>query len=589
MRIHRLLLFIFILVVVICCQASSESDSSIEDADEDEDYDIVGINPNYEEPPDETDEYDTDVEDEDTDIDEDDTKGILAKALAKTRKSPQFFKRNRAKITIAVALFAFRREIGHFLLRLITVKSIYVNKETGEMVVHRRLNLSPTSVLKIIIFLDLMRRIQKGDSDSDVSLVAMGPQGAFLAPLLSMIKDPGNTAFVPPVEQHWTFERLNERYERDVLAFEKALVPPSSRRSMGFQRAKNGPTAASRKVVGNTTLSSNDTVIVMDLTGLTQSVSQIPMLRDQVSFLLTHLRAQRTKAIESIDKNGTLTKDIQATKTTDEPLPKVELEIVVLLESPGGSAADYGLAAEQILRLRREPGIDVTICVDRVAASGGYMIACCSSPGRLYAAPFALLGSIGVIGTAINIDSLLQGYGVTPLVFRGGKAKAPVGLIGEVTKEGIAKVQSMVDATHAAFKHHVATARPVLLESIDAIATGDVWLATDGLKVGLVDRIISSDEYVGERLREGASVLRLIKYDKRRGIHFPPLGAGQMLPRSFHKSLKATFVDLPAVISKLSELLGVSSSSIADAPTLSSDVVKSFSAAQVQATSSPSL
>ena len=72
------------------------------------------------------------------------------------------------------------------------------------------------------------------------------------------------------------------------------------------------------------------------------------------------------------------------------------------------------------------------------------MMACMSSPGRLYAAPFAIVGSIGVIGQTINIHKSLQNWGVQPLVFRGGKDKAPVGLVGEVTKEGMAKVQDMV-------------------------------------------------------------------------------------------------------------------------------------------------
>ncbi|EEC48617.1 predicted protein, partial [Phaeodactylum tricornutum CCAP 1055/1] len=101
--------------------------------------------------------------------------------------------------------------------------------------------------------------------------------------------------------------------------------------------------------------------------------------------------------------------------------------------------------AQQLVRLRNEPGLTVTIVVDKVAASGGYMIACTASPGRLFAAPFAVVGSIGVIGQTFNIHKTLEGWGVRPLVFRGGRDKAPVGLVGEVTEEGLAKVQDMVD------------------------------------------------------------------------------------------------------------------------------------------------
>jgi serine protease SohB len=77
----------------------------------------------------------------------------------------------------------------------------------------------------------------------------------------------------------------------------------------------------------------------------------------------------------------------------------------------------------------------VTVCVDKVAASGGYMMACMASPGFLFAAPFAVVGSIGVLGQALNIHNTLLSWGVQSLVFRGGKDKAPVGLVGEVTKE----------------------------------------------------------------------------------------------------------------------------------------------------------
>jgi len=142
------------------------------------------------------------------------------------------------------------------------------------------------------------------------------------------------------------------------------------------------------------------------------------------------------------------------------------------------------------------------------------MIACAASPGRLFAAPFAVVGSIGVIGQSVNIHKVLKGWGVEPLVFRGGRDKAPVGLIGEVTKEGIAKVQDIVDKTHEAFKRHVVSARPNLARRINQLATGDVWLGYDALDVGLIDRLVTSDEYVGERLHDGARVLKLVQIKK---------------------------------------------------------------------------
>ena len=125
--------------------------------------------------------------------------------------------------------------------------------------------------------------------------------------------------------------------------------------------------------------------------------------------------------------------------------------------------------------------------------------------------PFAVVGSIGVIGQSFNIHKTLEGWGIRSLVFRGGKDKAPVGLVGEITEEGMEKVQQMVDDTHKAFKRHVAEARPVIAEQIDEYATGQVWLGYDAEKAGLVDRLGTTDEYLDERILQGAKVLRLAR------------------------------------------------------------------------------
>lgn len=150
------------------------------------------------------------------------------------------------------------------------------------------------------------------------------------------------------------------------------------------------------------------------------------------------------------------------------------------------------------------------------------MIACTSSPGCLLAAPFAVLGSIGVLGQTINIQKTLEGWGIRPLVFKGGKDKAPVGLIGDVTRDGLAKVQQMIDKTHVAFKDHVGTCRPLIASEIDSIATGDIWLGYDALSRGLVDRITTSDEYIGEKVSGGAIILKLVQLIRGRYPFQPP-------------------------------------------------------------------
>jgi serine protease SohB len=445
------------------------------------------------------DEYDEEDEAEEEAV-KSSVKSVLDQALSKSRGAPRhalkFIKKNRVKLTIAATLFAFRKEIGR-IAYLVLTKPKTVDPETGE-VLSRTINISPTSVLKIILFLDLMRKLNSGEVSEETG--PLGSKGSILFKLLHQ----ANTAFVPPIEQHWTFERVNERYDKDKMAFQKAMGSTGSIGTEKKPMAQSFRSFSISNILGNKEQDEKeDLVILLDWTKLTESIDQMSSLRDQVSFLLSQHREK--------NKNSNST-GINATNT---------IEVIVMLESPGGAAADYGLAAQMMLRLSHEPGLVVTVCVDKVAASGGYMIACASSPGRLYAAPFSVLGSIGVVGSAINVHNVLEGWGVKPLVFRAGKNKAPVGLIGEVTKSGIQQVQNMVDATHVAFKRHVVAARPVLADNINKIATGQVWLGYEALKVGLVDRIITSDEYLGERILQGARVLRLIEYKRPRFL-FPP-------------------------------------------------------------------
>lgn len=174
------------------------------------------------------------------------------------------------------------------------------------------------------------------------------------------------------------------------------------------------------------------------------------------------------------------------------------------------------------------------------------MIACTASPGRLFAAPFAVLGSIGVIGQVVNIHKSLKGWGVEPLVFRGGKDKAPVGLIGEITEEGVAKFQTFIDNTHHAFKRHVMDARPLLVGQIEHLATGDIWLGYDALQIGLVDRLTTSDEYISERMYGGAQVLKLLQVVRPRTPFSRPstVGVSESGELPFSKRIKAFLLRL---------------------------------------------
>jgi ClpP class serine protease len=159
---------------------------------------------------------------------------------------------------------------------------------------------------------------------------------------------------------------------------------------------------------------------------------------------------------------------------------------------------------------------------------------------------------------SFNIQKTLKGWGVQPLDFRGGRDKAPVGLIGEVTKEGLAKVQDMVDDTHRAFKRHVVSARPVVADRIEDLATGNVWLGYDALDVGLIDRIVTSDEYIGERMAQGARVLKLVQLIRPKFPFSAPSTSSLMnrAQMAGSRSLVAVLDDFRALLDRVSKSLG---------------------------------
>jgi serine protease SohB len=164
-------------------------------------------------------------------------------------------------------------------------------------------------------------------------------------------------------------------------------------------------------------------------------------------------------------------------------------EAVIRVESPGGTVTGYGLAAAEILRLR-ERKIKVTASVDQVAASGGYMMACAAD--RIVAAPFAVVGSIGVVAPVPNLHRLLQKNQIDFEEMTAGEFKRTVSVLGEITPAGREHFRGKLDATHEAFKAHVAECRPNV--DIAHVANGDYWLAREALPLGLVDEIMTGDE-----------------------------------------------------------------------------------------------
>lgn len=172
-------------------------------------------------------------------------------------------------------------------------------------------------------------------------------------------------------------------------------------------------------------------------------------------------------------------------------------EVVVRLESPGGMVHGYGLAASQLSRIR-QANIPLTICVDKVAASGGYMMACIGH--RIYAAPFAILGSIGVVAQIPNAHKLLKKHDIDYEVLTAGEYKRTMTVFGENTDKGREKFQEDLEITHQLFKEFVATNRPHL--NIDEIATGETWLGTAALDKQLIDSLITSDQYLMDKAKQ---------------------------------------------------------------------------------------
>ncbi|HRO78335.1 MAG TPA: protease SohB [Acinetobacter towneri] len=203
----------------------------------------------------------------------------------------------------------------------------------------------------------------------------------------------------------------------------------------------------------------NQKIYVLDFKGDT-AASAVEQLREEITLILATAKAGRDR-------------------------------VVVRLESPGGMVHGYGLAAAQLVRLR-DAGFHLTICVDKGAASGGYMMACIGS--EIVSAPFAILGSIGVVAQVPNFNRLLKEKNIDFEMYTAGQYKRTVTMFGENTEEGKAKFEEELQQTHVLFKHFVEKYRPQL--NVEKVATGEHWYGQDALDLNLVDKLQTSDEYL---------------------------------------------------------------------------------------------
>lgn len=249
-------------------------------------------------------------------------------------------------------------------------------------------------------------------------------------------------------------EDLNKKYKDLASALRKAVLQKDERKKEAKAQKKREKAAAKES-------SNRPRSFVINFKGDLKA-SALPALREEVSAIL--------EVATGMD------------------------EVIVRLENHGGVVHEHGLAASQLARIR-DKGIPLIVCVDKVAASGGYLMACVAT--RIYAAPFAILGSIGVLAQLPNFNRFLDSHGVDFEQVTAGKYKRTVTMFGENTDEDRAKLKEELEDVHALFKAAVSEYRPDL--DLDKVATGEYWYGPRALEMGLADEIKTSDELLSER------------------------------------------------------------------------------------------
>lgn len=268
---------------------------------------------------------------------------------------------------------------------------------------------------------------------------------------------------------------LNDQFEDMKDAIEAAVLDKDAYKQMlKAQKKQDKEENKARKKALKTTEQPEEAekkrIYVLDFDGDIKA-SEVEPLREEISAILTFVRP--------------------------------EDEVVLRLESSGGLVHTYGLAASQLARIKSK-GVPLTICVDQVAASGGYLMACLAD--KLLAAPFALVGSIGVVASIPNFHRVLKKHDVDYELFTAGEYKRTVTMFGENTEKGKQKFVEELEDTHSLFKEFVSEYRPQL--DMEQVATGEVWFGKRALGMQLIDELMTSDDYLMQAC-ESADVFRV--------------------------------------------------------------------------------
>lgn len=280
---------------------------------------------------------------------------------------------------------------------------------------------------------------------------------------------------------HIEVHKLNEQYRNMADTLKNALLDPELARVVekderkAHKKESKAKAKAAKKARGDSeTAKDKPRLFVLNFDGDIRA-SATKNLREEISVLLQQL------------KEGD--------------------EVLLRLESGGGLVHSYGLAASQLERIRNAGG-KLTVSVDKVAASGGYMMACVAQD--IIAAPFAVIGSIGVLAQIPNFNRLLKKHDIDFEMITAGEHKRTLTLFGENTEKGREKFREEIEDTHALFKSYVKERRDVV--DIDHVATGEVWYGERAIEVKLVDAIQTSDDFIQQRLEtHGVFELRYVK------------------------------------------------------------------------------
>jgi serine protease SohB len=283
---------------------------------------------------------------------------------------------------------------------------------------------------------------------------------------------------------HLEITPLNKQIDELKEAMMLATVSDAGQKleQKRLQKEKKKQLAADKKSLKRSDVSKNkprSKVFVLKFDG-NISASAVTNLREEITAVLTHA-------------------------TSDD-------EIIVRLESGGGMVHSYGLASSQLDRIKKM-NIPLTVCVDKVAASGGYMMACVAD--KILAAPFAIIGSIGVVAQMPNFNKILKKNDVDFELLTAGEHKRTLTMFGENTEKGREKFVEELEETHRLFKDYVSSRRPQV--DIDRISTGEIWYGSNALGMHLIDDIKTSDEYLVSKV-ENSDVFE-VSYVLKKKLH----------------------------------------------------------------------